>query len=95
MYDDKIIHTLTDKINELLERYNELKETNESLRNELVSVKAQNEAQKNEIARLEDELKTKNVESEDIAKKIESELEYPGQIKVNVIRETKAVEYAK
>ena len=31
----------------------------------------------------------------DIAKKIESELEYPGQIKVNVIRETKAVEYAK
>ena len=30
----------------------------------------------------------------DLAKKIESELEYPGQIKVNVIRETKAVEYA-
>lgn len=31
----------------------------------------------------------------DIAKKIEAELEYPGQIKVNVIRETKAIEYAK
>ena len=31
----------------------------------------------------------------DIAKKSEAELEYPGQIKVNVIRETKAVEYAK
>ena len=31
----------------------------------------------------------------EIAKKIESELEYPGQIKVNCIRETKAVEYAK
>ena len=31
----------------------------------------------------------------DIAKKIEDEMEYPGQIKVNVIRETKAVEYAK
>ena len=31
----------------------------------------------------------------DIAKKIEQELEYPGQIKVNVIRETKAVEFAK
>ena len=31
----------------------------------------------------------------DLAKKIESELEYPGQIKVNVIRETKAIEYAK
>ena len=31
----------------------------------------------------------------DIAKRIEAELEYPGQIKINVIRETKAVEYAK
>jgi ribonuclease Y len=31
----------------------------------------------------------------DIAKKIESELTYPGQIKVTVIRETRAVEYAK
>ena len=31
----------------------------------------------------------------DLAKKIESELEYPGQIKVHVIRETKVVEYAK
>lgn len=33
--------------------------------------------------------------SRDIAKKIESELEYPGQIKVNVIREFRSVEYAK
>ena len=31
----------------------------------------------------------------DIAKQIEAELEYPGQIKVNVIRESRAVEYAK
>ena len=31
----------------------------------------------------------------DIAKKIEDELEYPGQIKVNLVRETKAIEYAK
>lgn len=31
----------------------------------------------------------------DVAKKIESDLKYPGQIKVNVIRETRAVEYAK
>ena len=31
----------------------------------------------------------------DVAKKIEEELEYPGQIKVNLIRETRAIEYAK
>jgi len=33
--------------------------------------------------------------AKDIAKKIESEMEYPGQIKVNVIRETRNSEYAK
>ena len=33
--------------------------------------------------------------AKDIAKKIETELEYPGQIKVNVIREFRGVEYAK
>ena len=33
--------------------------------------------------------------AKDIAKKIEQELEYPGQIKVNVIREYRSVEYAK
>jgi len=33
--------------------------------------------------------------SRDIARKIESELSYPGQIKVTVIRETRAVEYAR
>ena len=31
----------------------------------------------------------------DVAKKIETEVEYPGQIKVNLIRETRAIEYAK
>ena len=31
----------------------------------------------------------------DIAKQIEDEMEYPGQIKVNLIRESRAVEVAK
>ena len=31
----------------------------------------------------------------DVAKRVEEEMEYPGQIKVNVIRETRAIEYAK
>lgn len=33
--------------------------------------------------------------AKDIVKKIEEEMEYPGQIKVNVIRESRAIEYAK
>ena len=33
--------------------------------------------------------------AKEIAKKIESELEYPGQIKVSLIRETRAIDYAK
>ena len=33
--------------------------------------------------------------SQDIAKKIEEELTYPGEIKVTVIRETRSIEYAR
>ncbi|EKF1334079.1 hypothetical protein OX492_000681, partial [Campylobacter coli] len=70
----KIINTMTDKVNELIEKYNEVCEANEALRNELVSVKAQNEAKSNQIMRLEEELKSRNIESEDIYKKIEAVL---------------------
>ena len=35
------------------------------------------------------------ITARDIVKKIESELDYPGQVKVNVIRESRAVDYAK
>jgi len=31
----------------------------------------------------------------DIAKKVEADLTYPGQIKVHLLRETKAIDYAK
>lgn len=35
------------------------------------------------------------VMARDIAKRVENEMDYPGQIKVNVIRESRAIEYAK
>ena len=31
----------------------------------------------------------------DVSKRIEEEMDYPGQIKVNIIRETRVVDYAK
>jgi len=41
-----------------------------------------------------DDLKAHNL-ARDIAKKIEEELKYPGEIKVNVIREMRVTEYAR
>lgn len=71
---DKVLNTLTDKVNNLLARYNEVCEENEQLRNELISLKAQNEAKSNQILRLEEEVKSKNIESDDIVRKIEAVL---------------------
>ncbi len=44
-----------------------------------------------------DEISDDEIEllAREVSKKIESELQYPGQIKVNVLRETRAVDYAK
>jgi ribonuclease Y len=41
-----------------------------------------------------DDLKAKNL-ARDIAKKIEDDLKYPGEIKVTLIRENKVIEYAR
>jgi len=41
-----------------------------------------------------DDLGARNL-AKDIANKIQEELKYPGEIKVNVIRETRVIEYAK
>jgi len=40
------------------------------------------------------DLEAKNM-AKDIAHKIEEDLKYPGEIKVNVIRESRSVEYAR
>ena len=71
---DKVLNTLTTKVNDLLAKYNEVVEENENLRNQLISAKAQNEAKSNQVLRLEEELKNKNVESDDVIRKIEAVL---------------------
>ncbi|MDL0090007.1 hypothetical protein [Campylobacter gastrosuis] len=72
--DDKVLTTLTGKVNDLLARYEEICKDNEELHNQIVTLKAQNEAKSNQIARLEEELNKKTNETDDVLKKIEAVL---------------------
>ncbi|MBE2983909.1 hypothetical protein CCAL9344_00900 [Campylobacter sp. RM9344] len=72
--ENKVLTTLTSKVNDLLEKYDEVTKTNEDLHNQIVTLKAQNEAKTNQIARLEEELNKKNSETDDVLKKIEAVL---------------------
>lgn len=71
---EKVLNTLASRVTELMLKYEEACETAEALRNELVSVKAQNEAKTNQIMRLEEELKTQNLASDDLLKQVEAVL---------------------
>ncbi len=68
------INSLTSKVQDLLTRYEQICEQNENLRQELVSVKAQNEAKDMQITKLQEELQLREMESEDIFGKIEAVL---------------------
>ncbi|NLC27667.1 MAG: hypothetical protein GX780_02720 [Campylobacteraceae bacterium] len=75
MFDEpRVVNTLSDKIEDLLIKFEELKTQNETLRNEIVSVKAQSEAKDVQISKLHEELRSKEAESEDIFGKIEAVL---------------------
>ena len=69
-----ILTTLSDKVNDLITNYDEVCRVNEELRNEIVTLKAQNEAKTNQIMRLEEDLDKKNSETDDVMKKIEAVL---------------------
>lgn len=70
----KPIETLSDKINELLEKYKDLQAQNESLRQEVVRAKALAEAKDVQIAKLEQSLIGKDINADDLMSKIEAVL---------------------
>lgn len=72
--EEKTINLLSEKINDVLARFVKLKEQNEILRQESITLRAQNEAKDIEIAKLEEDLLNKNIESEDIFARIEEVL---------------------
>ena len=85
---------------EILENYIKRLEKLESLASELKGVEKAFAIQAGRELRIVVEAKRIGDDealwmARDMAKKIEAELTYPGQIKVTVIRETRAVEYAR
>lgn len=85
---------------ESLENYVKRLESLESIANSFAGVEQSYAIQAGREIRVivkPEEVDDKKTEflAKDIAKKLENELEYPGQIKVNVIRELRSVEYAK
>jgi len=72
--EERNIATLSQKIDELLERYKDLVAQNESLRQEVVKAKALAEAKNVQIAKLEQDLIHKNVDTDDLFSKIEAVL---------------------
>ncbi len=71
---EQTINVLTQKIGELIEKYQELQTQNEFLRQELVKEKAQSEAKSVQIAKLENDLISKDVNADDLLSKIEAVL---------------------
>ena len=72
--DNAILTTLSDKVNDLITKYDEVCRVNEELRNEIVTLKAQNEAKTNQIMRLEEDLAKQNSAADDVMNKIEAVL---------------------
>ncbi|AFL68956.1 hypothetical protein [Sulfurospirillum barnesii] len=70
----KNVSLLSQKIDELLEKYKALEAQNETLRHELVTAKAVAEAKSVQIAKLEQDLIHKDVNADDLLSKIEAVL---------------------
>lgn len=69
-----VVELLSKKIDEVLARIKAVEEENNNLRNEIVALKAQNEAKDAQIAKLDEELVMKDLEIEEVIGKIETML---------------------
>ncbi len=74
LQEEVTVNRLADKVNDLLVRFEEMKSQNETLRQEVITIKAQNEAKNMQIEKLEEDLMNKDIESDDIFSKIEEVL---------------------
>ena len=68
------LELLNQKVTQILQNYHSLKEENELLRNEVMTIKAQSEIKDQELEKLREENLEKDIEIEEIVAKIESML---------------------
>jgi cell division protein FtsB len=75
MFNEEVtINKLSEKVDDLLTRYENMKAQYDTLRQEVVTLRAQNEAKNIQIEKLEEDLMNKDIESDDIFSKIEEVL---------------------
>jgi len=72
MENQTTLEKLDSKVSQVLSKYSDLKNANEALRTEIVTLKSQTELKDTEIARLTDDNAMKELEIEDIMSKIEN-----------------------
>jgi len=68
------VNRLAEKVNDLLVRFEDMKSQNDTLRQEVVTLKAQHDAKNVQMEKLEEDLMNKDIESDDIFSKIEEVL---------------------
>ncbi|WP_024953654.1 hypothetical protein [Sulfurospirillum arcachonense] len=75
MFNEEVnVNKLSEKVNDLLVRFEDIKVQNETLRQEVITLKAQNQAKSSQIEKLEEDLMNKDIESDEILGKIEEVL---------------------
>jgi transcriptional regulator NrdR family protein len=72
MQNQTTLEKLDEKVSYILSKYHELKNENETIRNELITLEAQREIQDQEIDKLTEQNIMKDLEIEEIVNKIES-----------------------